>query len=187
MLQIGKGRGLAERFGQAFTVSLILLSLVVIGNPAQASQLNLELQTSPDMMSDFINVSYNAANQTFTARGFAEQIGNGAGEPIVIVNGTFEITASISSSGTVSSGTLTITGEVPSLGINQGTLLTGNISALGFGEASGPMEFRFDTNGGSLAFNFGPSVSIILSQSGFAGTFTDNFSSNSIAVAGIGW
>jgi hypothetical protein len=187
MLQIEKSKGLAGRLGRAFTVALVLLSLGAIGKPAQASPLNLELQTSPDIMSDFIDVSYDAASKTFTARGFAEQIGNGLSEPTPIVNGAFEITASIASSGTVSSGTLTLTGEVPSLGIQQGTLLTGHISALGFGETGGPMEFRFDTNGGSLAFNFGPLVNVILSQSGFAGNFADSFSNNAIAVAGIGW
>jgi hypothetical protein len=187
MLQTGKAEGLAGRLGRAVAIAMLFVALGGVGKAAQASPLDLTIQAAPDMMSDFIDVTYDAAGQTLTARGFAVQVRNGAAEPAPILNGAFEITANIASSGKVTSGTLTITGEVPSMGITQGTLLTGNIRELGFGETGGPMEFQFDTNGGSLAFNFGPLLNVILSQSGFAGNFDRDFSSNSIAVAGIGW
>ncbi|MBT1071389.1 hypothetical protein [Pelotalea chapellei] len=177
----------AKGFGWALTVAMMLLSLGLITESAQARPLDLTLQPSPDMFSDAIEVNYDAASQMFTARGFAEHIKNGTDTPTQVINGQFEITAAISNSGDILSGTLTITGEVPSLGIGQGQLLVGNISALGYGEAGGAVEFQFDTSDGAMFTQFGPAIKVILGQSGFTGNFAQNFNNGAIGVAGIGW
>jgi hypothetical protein len=169
------------------TFALLLLAIALNGKPAQAAPLNLSLQATPDIFSDFIDVNYDAANQKFTAHGFVEHLRNGSDAPIPIINGTFEISANITNAGTLDSGTMTITGEIPVLGNGPGTLLAGNVTLLGYGEPGGAVELQFDTNGGSMASNFGPMIGIILGQSGFPGNFSGDFSSNSIAVAGIGW
>jgi hypothetical protein len=186
MLQIIKNMGFAKKLGRALFAALLLVSLGVMTDSAQAKPLDLTLQPSPDMFSDIIEVNYDSTNQTFTASGFAQHI-KGTDALTSIVNGRFEISATISNSGDVVSGTLTITGEIPSLGIGQGNLLVGNLSALGYGDAGGAVEFKFDTNDGALFFQYGPAIKVILGQSGFNGSFAQNFSNGSIGVAGIGW
>ena len=62
-----------------------------------------------------------------------------------IVTGVFDLSASIDSSGLFTSGSLNISGTVPTLGFNSGTLLTGNLTAFGFSNFGGdPLEFLFD-------------------------------------------
>jgi len=187
MSQFAEAEGPLRRLGRLFPVALMLLAFALNGKPVQAAPLNLALQATPDIFSDFIDVSYDAANQKFTAHGFVEHVRNGTDAPIPIINGTFEISANITNSGTIGSGTLTVTGEIPVLGNGPGTLLAGTVTQLGYGESGGVVELQFDTNGGSMASNFGPMIGIILGQSGFPGTFSGDFSSHSIAVAGIGW
>lgn len=186
MFTFGKATGLAKRISAAFAAVVLLGSLVSVAQ-AQATPLNLSLQPAPDMFSDAIEVSYDAASQTFTASGFAEHIKNGAAAPTEIANGRFEITATINNNGEFAAGRLRITGEIPSQGVAAGTLLEGNLTALGFGDAGGVVEFQFATDGGSLAFSFGPSLKVILGQSGFTGTFARNFRNGATGVAGIGW
>jgi hypothetical protein len=187
MLHFAAAKGPFKRLHRCFSVALILFALALHGKPALASPLNLTLQAAPDMFSDAIEVSYDSASQSFTASGFAEHINNGTGTPTPIVNGVFKITANISNSGTFQSGTLTVTGEVPSLGIGPGQLLVGNLSALGYGEAGGAVECQFSTSGGTLSFQFGPVINVILGQSGFRGDFAQNFNNGATGVAGIGW
>lgn len=186
MLKIGMTTGLASRFARGVACTLMILSLGVIAKPAQASQLNLELQPVPSLMSDFVNVNYDASSQRLTVQGLVEQLGDSADQTTPVINGSFEISATVSSTGAFSSGTITIRGAVPSQGIAQGVLLSGDLNSLGYGEAGGVVEFLFNTNGGSLADNFGPIAGVILGQCGFSGDFTQNFGSNSIAVASIG-
>jgi len=168
-------------------VAVLAILLATVGKPAQASPLNLNLQSAPDMFADAIEVSYDSASQSFTASGFAEHINNGTDSPTPIVKGLFTIKANISNTGEFLSGTLTVTGEVPSLGIAPGQLLAGDLSALGYGDAGGAMEYQFNTSGGSLSFQFGPVINVILGQSGFNGGFAQNFNNGAIGVAGIGW
>jgi phage baseplate assembly protein gpV len=185
MLHFAEAKGPAKRLCQWFTVALMLSVLALNGKPAQASPLNLELQTSPDLMSDFINVSYDANSQRLTVRGGVESPDDKVSQSTPIINGSFEITATISATGTFTSGTITVTGEVPSLGIAKSVLLSGDLNSLGYGDAGGVVEFLFNTSGGSFADNFGPITGVILGQSGFTGDFTRDFSSNSVAVASI--
>jgi hypothetical protein len=186
MLQIRKTTGFARKFSRALFVAALFLSLGMMTVSAQAKPLDLTLQPSPDMFSDIIEVNYDSTNQTFTASGFAQHI-KGIDTLTPVVNGRFEISAIISNSGDLVSGSLTITGELPSLGIGQGNLLVGNLSALGYGDAGGAVEFQFDTSEGALFFQYGPAIKVILGQSGFNGSFAQNFNNGSIGVAGIGW
>lgn len=185
MSVIGKAMGEARKAALVLAAGASLL-VATASSPAAATALDLTLQGSPDMMCDFIEVRYDAATGTLTATGFAEDFATGVLERNPILNGTFEITANLASSGELKSGVLTVNGEVPSLGIPQGVLLTGKLNDLG-GEKDGPLELKFDTSGGALGFNFGPLVNVIVSQSGFPGDFAQSFTSNPIAVAGIGW
>jgi hypothetical protein len=165
----------------------MLISLGVVTDSALAKPLDLTLQPTPHMFSDVIDVNYDSANQTFTASGFAEHIKNGAGSLTAVANGRFEIAATISNNGTVVSGTLTVTGEIPSLSIGQGKLRVGKLTAFGYGDAGSAVELQFDTNDGALFFQYGPVIKVILGQSGFGGSFAQNFNNGSIGVAGIGW
>ncbi|MBJ6723710.1 hypothetical protein [Geomesophilobacter sediminis] len=171
---------------RALAVVMALVAVNSAGN-ADAAPLDLSLQTTPNLVADFIDVNYVAASKSFTAQGYAEQITNGSTAPATIVNGTFTITATIDNDGNVTSGTLTINGEVPSLSVAPGLLLNGTLQAHGLGEAGGPIEFQFATTDGALASQFGPVLKVILTFSGYQGSMLQDFTSNSIAVAGIGW
>jgi hypothetical protein len=186
MVGIGKAKGaeLGKRVAPA--AGVFFMALVAAANIAHAAPLGLTLQGSPDISSDFIDLNYNAEDKTLTAYGFAEEIRSASAAAATIRNGTFEIIATISNSGEVKEGTITITGAVPALGLD-GTLLSGNIRAVGYESKDGPLELQFDTSGGALAYDVGPLVNVILSHSGFAGDFAHDFSSGSIAVAGTGW
>jgi hypothetical protein len=187
MSKIGKNMRISAILAKSLTLAIGFLLAVAAGNPAQAKPLNLTLQGTPGLMSDFIEVKYDASSRTLTARGFAEELFASAGEAEAIVGGTFEISASISNSGAISSGSLIIAGKVPSLGIAQGTLLSGDFTALGYGDDTGALELQFSASGGSLADRFGPTLGVILAQSGFKGDFTRNFGNNAAGVASIGW
>lgn len=186
MTQIEKATGIAARMTRFMAVAVISILLAVAARPAQAAPLNLTLQTASSMMADYIDVSYDAASQTLTARGLVEYLVQESELPAQLANGTFTITAVISNTGAISSGTLTIAGELPALGVAQGTLLTGQLKDFGFGEAGGPLEFQFTTDGGALASNYAATTGVILSQSRFPGNFTESFSNAASGMAGIG-
>lgn len=148
-----------------------VLSLVAFGS-VEAAPINVMLQTSPDIFSAFIDVNYNAGTNAFTATGFAFNLD---AEPIN--NGTFNLTATITNAGVLTGGTLTINGDVPTLGFAGPTLLTGNLTALGFPNAGGdPLEFLFTPTGGDAVGLYAGTGGIILSQTNFPATlFTQSF------------
>ena len=171
---------------RVLVVTLVLLSLAVGEKPAQASLLNLEFQGSTGIDANFITVHFDGKSQQFSAKGYVTQFTNSASATVPIVNGSLSITATISSTGTFSSGSITVSGAVPSLGISQGVLFSGDLNSLGYSDPGGVVEFQFNTNGGALATYFNPIIGVVLGQSGFTVIFTNDFSSNSIAVASIG-
>lgn len=156
-------------------------------SPVQAVPLNLTLLDTPDIVSSFIDVNYNAGTDTFTASGFALELDDDGSVPAeAITGGTFDLTAVIDGSGTLSSGSLSIGGTVASLGFNSGTLLTGNLTAFGFPNGGGdPLEFLFDVTGGDAAGLFGSSGGIILGGTNFTGDFTIDFNGDGSAVANV--
>lgn len=142
---------------------------------AGAAPLNLQLQDTPDILSGFIAVNYNAATDAFNADGFALQIDFPAlrGVAVPISDGIFTIDAVIDGDGNFSSGGLVISGVVADeRGLSNTVLIAGTLVALGFPSAdrgAGALEFLFDITGGSLADLFGPQAGVILTEHGFAG------------------
>jgi len=146
--------------------------------PASATPLQLELLQFPDVVSGFLDVTYSSGSDTLSISGFALELDDdGVGEALTIQGGLFDLTASIDAAGALSAGTLTISGAVPSLGFDSGTLLTGVLTAFGFPDSGGdPLEFVFAVTGGDLAglYGTGP-AGLIVGQSGFGASFASDF------------
>lgn len=181
-----------QRFVKTMTRSLSILTtsaFLMLGTTAQAAPLNLTLNNVPDIISSFIDVTYTASTDSFSASGFALELDDdGIGLPEAIAGGTFNLSANINASGVLSGGSLTIGGTVASLGFNSGTLLTGDLTAFGFPGAGGdPLEFLFDITGGDAAGLYGSLPGgIILSDAGFTGDFTNDFDNLIGGVTGTG-
>ena len=165
----------------------LVFGLLLASAPAQAfPSLNLAPGT-PDIESSFINVDYvgNNAGGTLVASGFANVLTPPGSPTGNIAGGTFDINANANFNAQTASGTLNIGGTIAGLGFNSGTLLTGTfVSTAGsqtFGAGPGdPLEFLFTVTGGDAAGLYGgvgSTVGVILSQSGYAGSFAGNFSS----------
>jgi hypothetical protein len=127
----------------------------------------------------------NNAGGTLTASGNAN-VFSPPGSPLGnIAGGTFNINANINFNAQTASGTLSIGGTIAGLGFNSGTLLTGTLNSTPasqtFGAGAGdPLEFLFTVTGGDAAGLYGgvgSTAGIILSQSGYAGSFAGDFSS----------
>ena len=172
-------------------IKFLLGAFCVICTSAQAAPLNLTLLEFPDIVSGFIDVTYDAGTDSFGANGFAFELDDdGVGVPEAIADGSFNLSALINDSGLLASGTLDIGGTVAALGFSSGTLLTGNLNAFGFPNAGGdPLEFLFEVTGGDAAGLYGGVGSIggiILSGgTGFTGDFTTDFSGSGTAVADV--
>jgi len=169
-----------------------LAAVLIMGTSslAQAAPLNLTLNDFPDIVSSFITVNYDPTSDVFTANGFAQELDDDGSVPAeAILAGTFGLTTTIDAFGVLSGGTLTIGGTVASLGFNSGTLLTGDLTALGFNNAGDPLEFLFDVTGGdAFALYGGGSLSggIILSNSGFEGNWENSFTADATAASDTG-
>lgn len=164
------------RSGNRFSAHALGIAVLLLTSPVYAS-LNLSLQPSPDVLSGFIDVSYNSTTDLFGASGFAFELNDdGIGIPESIVGGAFDLNANINESGVLGSGTIALGGTVPGLGFNSGTLLTGTLVNFGFPSTGNPLEFVFSVTGGDAAGLFGPGpIGVILSDSGFEGNFTSSF------------
>ena len=154
--------------------------IVLVPSLAQAAPLNLTLNDVPDIVSQFIDVTYNATLDELTASGFALELDDDGSVPAEpITDGTFDLSATIGDAGNLVGGTIAIGGTVASLGFNSGTLLTGTLTAFGFPDAgSNPFEFLFDVTGGDAAALYGGGsvpAGVILSGTGFDGDFGSNF------------
>ena len=102
-----------------------------------------------------------------------------------ITAGTFTLTAMINSSGVLTSGSLSITGTIPSLGSGS-PLLPANLTALGFSDWPVTQIFEFigTTTGGSQAAGMGSQIGTILNLgSGFNGSFASNFANSGFGNA----
>jgi hypothetical protein len=158
----------------------LLAAGLLLGSAAQAAPLNLTLNDFPDIVSSFIDVTYNAGTDAFTASGFAQELDDDGSMPAeAIAGGTFNLIATIDASGAMSGGSLSIGGTVSSLGFNTGTLLTGNLTDFGFPDAGGdPLEFLFDVTGGDAAVLYGGVGAVggvIMGATGFGGSFDSDF------------
>ncbi len=148
----------------------------------RAASLGFTMQSAPDIMSSFIDISYNAGAQHFDADGYAMSFDDDGVGPGINITGPqfFSIDASINNLGNDLSGSLIINGNVLSYGPS---LLTASLSD--FGWVDGGMdtfEFLFTVTGGGLAIpayygNPGSTFGVILTTAGssFAGSWAVNF------------
>lgn len=163
------------RSGNRFSASALGIAALLLASPVYAS-LNLSLQRSPDILSGFIDVSYDSTTDLFGATGFALELNDGLGDPETIFGGAFGLNANIDGSGVLGGGTIALGGTVPSLGFISGTLLTGTLTDFGFPSTGDPLEFVFSVTGGDAAGLFGQGpIGVILSGSGFDGDFISSF------------
>jgi len=159
-------------------IGLVAVALAcLMSTSAQAVLLNLKLG-NPDIVSGFMDINYAAAGDTLTANGTAlEMLIDDTPTIEAIVGGSFDLTAAIDDSGLLSGGSLTIGGSIAALGFNSGTLLTGTLNAFGFNPAGNPLEFLFAVTGGDAAGLFGDTGGVILSDTGFGGSFDTDWGS----------
>jgi cysteine-rich repeat protein len=169
------------------TYAALFFGLLLASTPAHAfPSLNLTPGT-PDIQSSFINVAYvgNNAGGVLTASGFANVLTPPGSPGGNITGGTFDINANINFNAQTASGSLVIGGTIAGLGFNSGTLLTGVFNSTAgsqtFGAGPGdPLEFLFTVTGGDAAALYGgvsSTAGVILSQSGYIGSFASNFTS----------
>lgn len=175
----------------AYLAALPFVMLIV--QPASSTPLGLSLEL-PNASSAFISVTYNAGLGTLTARGQAQQFESGGpidqpGSPN-IQNAdfftSFDLNAAIDNAGVLTGGTIVVSGELPVLGFNSGTLLTGTLTDLGFGGFGDPLEFLFDVTGGDAAGLYGTTGGISIIFSGFGGSFANDFSTSFTSIADVG-
>jgi hypothetical protein len=152
-------------------------------NPLAQDQWGLDMATAADS-----TVVYDASTGAFTVSGVVLQLKD---ERMVdthhaIVAGVLSISAVIDNSGVLQSGSVTVSGTIPTLGFSSGTLLTGDLWAFGHDDASYPLEFWFSITGGDAAgiygSQFGTPGGIVIFDSGFSGSFATDFSSIAAAV-----
>ncbi len=170
-------------------VPLPLLLVCWLSSPGlgSAAPLGLTLLDSPDIASFFIDVSYDAGSDLLEASGFALVLNDDGSDPGEdILNGIFELSATIDAAGELWGGTLLIQGTVPTLGFNSGTLLTGDLSDFGFSTSNDLLEFTFDVTGGDAAALYGSIGGTILAFTGFTGSFATDFDNLQGGQAGTG-
>ncbi len=172
---------------RGFGASLLIAALVLgTSGVAQASLLNLT-PGSPDISSNFINVSYDAGTESLVADGFATELDGGVPG---IAGGSFNLSAMIDASGNLGGGgTITIGGTLAGLGHTSGTLLTGTLTDIGFAseasESGSTLEFLFNVTGGDLQSVYGGTGGVILSTTGFNKTNSWSIDFANGAFAGL--
>jgi len=116
-----------------------------------AAPLGLIRENSPDIMSSFIDVSYDSGTDAFSATGFALTLVDDVDSHDFDGGfGGFSLFATIDSSGAAAAGSLSITGSVD---VHSGpTLLTGDLVDFGWVDGTTDLyEFVFEVTGGDLA------------------------------------
>lgn len=163
----------------------LLLVLAIPAPVARGEHLYPLPDTAPDIFVARIYVDYDAKTGHFTAHGTARSIDfDGAAPPDHLVeSGSFGLNAYLDkTTGALTSGTLSIVGKIPSLGINSvETLLTGTLSEFGFSEPPGGelFEFFFKATDGRLQAYYSANGILVLNavNSGFKGRFDTDFDS----------
>ncbi|MDX1450628.1 MAG: hypothetical protein R3246_16390 [Acidimicrobiia bacterium] len=159
---------------------------LLLASPASALTLGL-----PDVVSGFIDVTYDSTTDTFTATGFSLEIDDDGVAPNVALDasGGFSVVATIDDTGTLVSGTVSVTGtQTVPLGYVSGTLAAGSITSFSWsGDASGIVfEFGFTFSSGDLA-SPGTAGGVILATTlnSFSG-FGSDFDNLLFAIPGTG-
>lgn len=166
---------------------VVIAVLVLLGGNVYADLTSLLLQPAPDIFSGYIDTTYDAGSNTFAASGWALAIGIGSPDDPINFDefGTFSISAAIDEAGAVSSGSLTLTGQVLGYGSTGPLLTADNPSFFNafFADTQNPdsdvaiFEFLFDVSGGDMAEIFGGSgakVGVILGCVSVGGDVAQN-------------
>lgn len=162
-------------------IAVALVAVMAWGGAAQAEFIPLDnLLEFPDLASAFLQVDYVAGTNVLMANGVAVEYDDGGG-PEQINNGLFEITAEINDFGDAVGGTLSIEGDLVSLGYPAVSLLAGNLLDFGFNDNGGQiLEFLFEVTDGDLAPDYGgigALIGVILDvEATYSGDFTMSFS-----------
>lgn len=155
-----KSAAISRRF--CLTVSILLF---FISANAQAELLNLTMQSSPDIFSGFIDITYNANINAFSATGYNFTITTDGINQIDFDEynpGDFSLSANIDETGEALAGSLEILGSVAGYG-GAHPLLVCDIVDFGYGfwDTLNPdsdaalFEFTFEVLGGDLSEMYG--------------------------------
>ena len=194
--------GMGKR-NQTWLACLFALGLI-LNAPSQAALLSLAPPPNPDLYSPYLTVTFDASSGLFTVSGATSlytpaDTGLNNGDPYTVGNnggfdtGTFSLTATISPSGVLQSGSMEITGGLFDDSYHQsvadGTpLLQGTLTAFGYaGFNDNPDQFDFQValTGGALADDYGSSAYILLhpGDTSFDNDFTVSFSNDGFGDA----
>ncbi|MCX5682403.1 MAG: hypothetical protein NT049_01800, partial [Planctomycetota bacterium] len=124
----------------------------------------------PDIMAQYIQMDYVKDAWLFTLSGEARAFDRGGGLPSLDItnNGTFSLTATVNNSGTLTGGTVTVSGEISALPppTNPGDpLLVANLTGFEYRYnvgVGGSFAFLFESPGGSLKDYWGSKPGLIL-------------------------
>lgn len=157
------------------------LSYFAVGQAeAIVGPLDLALFNTPDLAVQFAQVSYDAGADTLTINGLPSvfELDELSGQISPSNIGTFSLSASIDEFGALSSGSFII--DVDFAGIGSGIFLTGDITDFGADATGGAekLEFLFDVTGGYAASIYGESGGMIMTETGYQGTFSENWNNN---------
>lgn len=181
----------------SLAISCVLVLAIAAG--AQAAPLGLVLNPDPDFTANFIDLSYvaNNAPNNFTATGYNVALDDdGVGpllDPLAYNYGDFSLSASITTAGLMTGGTLVISGNYSNTIGLSGVLLTGNLTAFGFtdGPTSELFEFTYTVTGGLMAtaqyFGLPGAPGGVIYDTGedvFNGLFTSNFATSGFGSGG---
>src|SRR5581483_3297894 len=124
---------------------------VLAASPLVAADLPLSPST-PDFTGSFVGVTYNSSTMALQASGLTSDYEGGSGPWMDF--GPYTLTATITSAGILTGGTLTIDGAVGS-GPDPDTLLTASLvtgasgTAFGYGDGGNQIfQFKFQVSGG---------------------------------------
>ncbi len=163
--------------GKAFRSGLLAgIFVLMLSSASQAGPLGINLLAYPDLSVAFINSSYNALTQQFTATGLTRTLDTGTKQTVSQV---FSLTASISNTGIMNGGTLLI-GSAASPALQSLSLVGFNFDPV----AAGQLEFLFANVSGSYVgsvYDSGSPVDVTLSlgNTNFLGSFAGVFSGTS--------
>lgn len=155
-------------------------AILLGGTAAQAAPMALNLLSSvPDISIN--NISGSVGGNAFTVTGSPVTLDiDGGGADYNIIGSAFSLDAILDNDGDLVSGTVSISGMV--FGTSYSGMLTGDLTAFGYGGDNTPFEFEFDitglsVNGGSVPLGSYTTGGIIMSSPGFDGTLGNPFAS----------
>lgn len=161
---------------------------IFLASPASATPLNLTLGL-PDVVSGFIDVTYDAGTQTFTASGFSLEIDDDGVAPNLALDasGSFSVIATIDNSGNLVSGTVTITGtRTPAPSYGSPLVATSSLTGFGFNASGTLFEFTYTTAAGSSIGSAGSQGGIILAATTTYTSWGSDFDNLIASIPGTG-